>query len=53
MKANLVSNVEYRNIWVDFDNILVVGQKVKDIGDGRRHPSPSLVEEFIESLRAS
>ena len=48
---HLVEDVEGGNVGVDLDNVLVVGEEVDDVHDGRGHPSSALVVELFKGFR--
>lgn len=47
----LVSDVRHRNVVVNLYRLLGVHKQVHDVGDGRRHPSATLVIKLVEPLR--
>ena len=51
--TDLITDVRDWNVFVDFDDVLIVGQEVEDVGDGRRHPATTLIEKLVETFRTS
>lgn len=49
-KQNLVPDVRHRDVIVDLNGFFRVHKKVHDVCYGRRYPSASLIEEFIETF---
>ena len=47
----LISNVWYRDVFVDFDGGFVVPEQVENVCDCRGDPSSPLIEEFVEPVR--
>ncbi len=50
---DLVEDIEDADVVIVPDHSFVIGEQIQDVCQGRGHPPPSLIVEFLESFRTS